>query len=34
MKALVNGILGGLGFLLCLLVAVLAVALLQAVGFL
>ena len=34
MKALISGVLGGLGFLLCLLVAVLAVALVQAVGFL
>ena len=34
MKALVSGILGGFGFILCMLVAALAVALLQAVGFL
>lgn len=34
MKAMISGILGGLGFILCLLIAALAVALLQAVGFL
>lgn len=34
MKAMISGILGGLGFILCLIIAALAVALLQAIGFL